>query len=147
MFSQGSKPPKIPTKSKSKSTPAHELTMVEQINELENQEESEDDDSNQQSIFTSSQKAKKIAKNLDEAELREYVCNFIRSDEELHLNALNYIPLDFESVHARLQECLAPRRANNKLLMKVLDEFCVTFTLKNCSTKTHQGKPKYKKKR
>jgi len=127
----------------------HELTMVEKINELENGSDDSDEDdsacSNTQSVFNT-QRTKKIPKNLDEAELRQYVCRFLRADQELYLSVLNYVPLDLDSFHARLQASLAPRRANNKLLMKVLDEFCVTFTMKNCSTKTHQGKPKYQKK-
>ena len=83
---------------------------------------------------------------MDEPELRKCVYDFILNNETLYLNVLNYIPLDMELVHASLKEAILPRRASNKLLMKVLDEFCVTFTMKNCSTKTYQGKPKYQKK-
>lgn len=145
-FLIGSKPPKIPTKTSS--TGQHELTIVEHLNALGEADTDDDDDSTScstQSLF-SSQKTKKIAKNLDEIELRDYVSSFIRNDEEIYLSVLNYVPLDIENIHSRLQALLAPRRANNKLLMKILDEFCVTFTMKNCSTKTHQGKPKYQKK-
>ncbi len=117
--------------------------MVEQINELQNGIDDSDED---ESTSSNTQRTKKIKKNLDEIELREYVCRYLRNDEHFYLNVLNYIPLDLDSFHSNLQQSLAPRRANSKLLMKVLDEFCVTFTMKNCSTKTHQGKPKYQKK-
>lgn len=128
-----------------------ELTIVDQLNdygELDMDSDEEDSESTStQSVFvaTSSQKAKKVLKQLDECELRQFVHAFIVSDEATYLDVLNYIPLDIEAMNGRLKEALKPRRCNNKLLMKVLDEFCVTFTMKNCSTKTHQGKPKYQK--
>jgi len=129
--------------SKKKAAKSNDMTVVEQLNELE-AEDSESD--NSESTVCTQTKGTKRSKNLDEAELREAVHAFIRGDEATYLNVLNYVPLDIECIHAQLQATLAPRRCNNKLLMKVLDEFCVTFTLKNVSTRTHQGKLKAKKK-
>ena len=135
---------KIGAKScKKKAAKSNDMTIVEQLNELE-AEDSESD--NSESTVCTQTKGTKRSKNLDEAELREAVHAFIRGDEATYLNVLNYVPLDIECIHAQLQATLAPRRCNNKLLMKVLDEFCVTFTLKNVSTRTHQGKLKAKKK-
>jgi len=117
------------------------------LNEFADRDTSDDDDSKStQSVFNK-QKTKKIKKQLDEVEIREFVYTFIQTHETLYLQVLNYIPLDIEIVYAQIKEILLPRRANSKLLLKVLDEFCVTFTTKNMTAKTHQGKTKYQKKK
>ncbi|RNA04068.1 Structure-specific endonuclease subunit SLX4, partial [Brachionus plicatilis] len=77
----------------------------------------------------------KIKKTLNEDETRECVFNVIKSDNNLYLSVLNYEPLDYEYFFTTLQASLAPRKCNNKILMKILDEFCVTFTLKNLNTR------------
>jgi hypothetical protein len=141
----GAKPPKPPSaKSKQASL---EKTIVEHLNEYGESDSDEDDSTSTstQSLLVS-QQSRKVPKQLEESELRAFVHQFIGASEEIYLDVLNYIPLDIEALSARVKEALKPRRCNAKLLMKVLDEFCVTFTMKNLSTRTHQGKPKYQRK-
>lgn len=94
----------------------------------------------------SSKKITKINKTLDEDETRKYVYNLIREDANLYLSILNYEPVDYEKMFNEIQVNLAPRKVNNKSLMKVLDEYCITFTLKSLNTRTYGSKVKSKKK-
>ncbi|CAF0958041.1 unnamed protein product [Brachionus calyciflorus] len=115
-----------------------EKTMDERMMEMV-----EEDDEDDASEASESQKKtgkilkekEKIKKTLDEEETRQCVFNLIKSDDNLYLSVLNYEPLDYEQFFTNLQTSLAPRKCNNKILMKVLDEYCVTFTLKNLNTR------------
>ncbi|KAF6775000.1 hypothetical protein AHF37_05276 [Paragonimus kellicotti] len=66
-------------------------------------------------------------------ELKAAILNYIRANEELYLNVLTYTPIDFDSLHQTLKSTglhIAARK-----LMDILDEQCVTFTLRNRSRK------------
>ncbi|KAF8563020.1 hypothetical protein P879_10385, partial [Paragonimus westermani] len=64
-----------------------------------------------------------------QVDLKAAVLNYIRANEDLYLNVLTYTPIDFDSLHQTLKDCglhIAARK-----LMDILDEQCVTFTLRN----------------
>lgn len=116
-----------------------EMTLDEVMLDLVDEEN--DEDTSEASEPSASQKKsgnllkEKVKKSLNEEETRECVFNVIKSDNNLYLRVLNYEPLDYEFFFTSLQTSLAPRKCNNKILMKVLDEFCVTFTLKNLNSR------------
>ena len=95
----------------------------------------ENEDSDSSPSVKSSQFAQKKSKILDEEETHETVQDVIRNDENLYLSVLNYEPVDYEHFFNRLQTLVAPRKINKQYLMKALDEFCITFTLKNLNTR------------
>jgi len=64
----------------------------------------------------------------------------------MYLDVLNYVPLDYENLYSQLQASVAPRKVNNKILMKILDEYCITFTLKSLNTRGNLNKAKNDKK-
>jgi hypothetical protein len=68
------------------------------------------------------------------------VFGFLKNDANYYLNVLNYEPLDYEKLFGELQVALQPRKVNNKILMKCLDEFCVTFSLKALNVKSYRAK-------
>nr|QNH68109.1 structure-specific endonuclease subunit SLX4 [Brachionus koreanus] len=116
-----------------------EMTLDEVMLDLVDEEN--DDETSEASESSASQKKsgnllkEKVKKSLNEEETRKHVSSVIKSDNNLYLKILNYEPLDYEFFFTSLQTSLAPRKCNNKILMKVLDEFCVTFTLKNLNTR------------
>ena len=86
-------------------------------------------------------------KTLDEEETRHAASLLIKSDENLYLSILNYEPVDYENFLNRMQVSVAPRKINQKFLMHILDEYCITFTLKSLNTRGGgSGKVKSKKK-
>lgn len=89
-------------------------------------------------------KSKRASKTLDESETKKTVLEFLKSDNELYMQVLNYEPIDLEKFMRDLQANLNEKKLNNKFLMKVLDELCVTFTMKNINS--HKTKVKTKKK-
>ena len=110
----------------------------------------DDSDSGTESAsqMSTQQKASRKKKTIEEDELKEFIYDYIRNDENIYLDVLNYIPLDYEGLLNQLQVALAPRKVNNKVLMKILDEFCVTFTLKSLNTRGNlKGKPQNNKKK
>lgn len=133
---------KVGVKPKKKTqSEAHECTLDDKLLEMVNEEDdSETTDVSEASPAKGSQlllskKKTKEKKTIEEDELREIVCDCVRSDQNFYLNILNFEPVDYESFLVRLQCQVAPKKINNKTLMKVLDEFCITFTLKNLNTR------------
>jgi len=136
---------KIGVKPKKKATQKElqECTLDEHM--LDIIENDESDASESSPSVKSSQLLSKKNKTLDLDETRKVVCDLIRSDENLHLSILNYEPVDYESFLNRIQEQVTPRKINQKFLMVILDDYCITFTLKNLNTRGG-GKVKSKKK-
>jgi hypothetical protein len=103
------------------------------------------------SDFTSSQKplvkVKRSSKVLEEPETIKLVEDYIKSEKNVYLKILNYEAVDFEKFLHDIQDLAAQneKKINNKTVMKILDEFCVTFTLKNISNRNN-SKVKTKKK-
>ena len=58
----------------------------------------------------------------------------------MHLNVINYVPLDFKTLAEQISVCLEPRKIEKNLLMRILDEFNVTFTLKSLNTRRFKKK-------
>ena len=106
-----------------------------------NSDESETEESASQATKSGRQK-----KSMEEEELRQFAYDFIMNDQRIYLDVLNYVPLDFECIHSTMQAKAAPRKVNNKMLMKVLDEYCITFTLKSLNTRGGNSKVKSRKK-
>lgn len=119
-----------------------ECTLDEQM--LEIIENDESDASDASPSLKSSQLNKKN-KTLDMEETRQVASDLIKGDENLYLSILNYEPVDYENFLNRIQETVVPRKINQKFLMHILDEYCITFTLKNLNTRGG-GKVKSKKK-
>ena len=63
-------------------------------------------------------------------EIKQEVFNFIFNDSELYTNVLNYEPLDFENFYQQIKG-LGKFKISTKFLMHILDEKCVTFTMKS----------------
>ncbi len=131
------------SKNKIKELVAHECTLDEKLLELAEQD-SEESDSSPHLLLTATQKRQR--KTLDENELKQVVYEYIKNDPNLHLSVLNYDPLDFEQFMNNLQTQVAPKKVNSKSLMKILDNFCVTFTLKSLNTRGANSKVRSKKK-
>jgi hypothetical protein len=126
------------------------LELIEAESQQSDRSSSSENESSAQE--TSKKKAKSAGaagrrrRAMDERELRAYVCDYIRADEILHAKVLNYEPLDYESLQRALKERLTrgsndsekepSRTFDNKLLMRVLDDMCVTFTLKGLAGKS-----------
>jgi hypothetical protein len=75
----------------------------------------------------------RASKFLSESETEELVVEFIDSNPEIYVNILNYEPLDLEKLLGDLHALVAQdeKKINTKFVMKILDDMCVTFTLKN----------------
>ncbi|KAA3679914.1 uncharacterized protein DEA37_0000764 [Paragonimus westermani] len=76
-------------------------------------------------FFEGTEKLKAVAS----VDLKAAVLNYIRANGDLYLNVLTYTPIDFDSLHQTLKDGglhIAARK-----LMDILDEQCVTFTLRN----------------
>lgn len=120
--------------------------MLDMVDEEDDDETSESSESSGTQVKKSGKLLKeKVKKTFDENETRECVFNILKSDNNLYLSVLNYEPLDYELFFTTLQASISPRKCNNKILMKILDEFCITFTLKNLNTRGF-SKVKSKKK-
>ena len=65
-----------------------------------------------------------------EEDIRQRIHDHIMQSETLYTKVLNYEPLDFENFYQEIKN-LGQFRISTKLLMKILDEFCITFTLKS----------------
>lgn len=96
----------------------------------------------QQITSTQSTQSSKIP-TLSEEELTIKIHDIIINDNELYNQILNYEPLDFESFTQKLKN-LAQFKVNSKLIMKILDEYCVTFTLKNIRTRVSKVRSRKK---
>jgi hypothetical protein len=129
---------KIGSKKKNKNL---EKTIDDHMLAIANEEDS-DTDSEICTQLSTQQKATKKKKTIEENELNDFFNEFIRNNENMYLNVLNYIPLDYENLYSQLQASLAPRKINNKMLMKILDEYCITFTLKSLNTRGNLNKAK-----
>lgn len=138
------KPPRAPT-SKQPKKPAkqrvQECTLDEQLIEMIEREEENDDEETTSSpekglLMTASQRARKQSKILDEAETKKFIAEFIQNEPNYYLNVLSYEPVEYDKFFAEVQAALNPRRVNNKVLMRCLDEYCVTFTLKALNVKS-----------
>ncbi|KAF7232129.1 hypothetical protein EG68_09114 [Paragonimus skrjabini miyazakii] len=68
-----------------------------------------------------------------QVELKAAVLNYIRANEDLYMNVLTYTPIDFDSLHQTLKG--SGLHIVARKLMDILDEQCVTFTLRNRSRK------------
>lgn len=136
---------KIGVKPKKKTTQKElqECTLDEQM--LEIIERNDDSEASETSPSLKSSQINKTNKTLDAEETRQITSDLIKSDENLYLSILNYEPVDYESFLKRVQETVAPRKINQKFLMHILDEYCITFTLKSLNTRGG-GKVKSKKK-
>lgn len=110
--------------------------MLDMVDEEDDDETSEASESSGTQVKKNGKLLKeKAKKTFDENETRECVLNILKSDNNVYLSVLNYEPLDYELFFTTLQASISPRKCNNKILMKVLDEFCITFTLKNLNTR------------
>ena len=67
---------------------------------------------------------------LSEEEIKQEIFNFIKNNSELYAKVLNYEPLDFEDFFQKIKN-MGKFKMTTKALMHVLDEQCVTFTLKS----------------
>jgi hypothetical protein len=133
----GSKKTK-PSKSAKSDKRLQDLTIDDHMLALANgDEEASDSDSElvSASQMSTQQKVSRKKKTIEEEELKLFIYDYIKSDEDIYLDVLNYVPLDYESLYGKLQVALAPLKVNNKTLMKILDEYCVTFTLKSLNTR------------
>lgn len=141
------KPPRAPSSKKpSKLTAAQqqrlqECTLDDKLLEMIEQEDENDDEElsspEKGLLLTGSQRArKKHSKILDENETRQFVSDYIKNEPNCYLSVLSYEPIDYEKFLAEIQAALNPRRVQNKVLMKCLDELCVTFTLKALNVKS-----------
>ncbi len=81
--------------------------------------------------------------SLSEDEIKEKVYEYIKNNNDLYNKVLNYEPLDFESFFQEIKN-LGQFKISTKLLMKILDEQCVTFTLKNIRSKVSKFRSRKK---
>jgi hypothetical protein len=84
---------------------------------------------NDDQMPTVSQSKTQLA-NLSEEEIKQEVFDFIYNDSELYTKVLNYEPLDFEIFFQQIKS-LGKFKITTKFLMHILDEKCVTFTMKS----------------
>ncbi|CAL8095222.1 unnamed protein product [Calicophoron daubneyi] len=63
-----------------------------------------------------------------QVDARNAITNFIRSNEQLYKQVLTYSPIEFDVLRTMVKT--AQIRVNSRKLMDVLDEQCVTFTLR-----------------
>ncbi len=80
--------------------------------------------------------------NLNEADLRSKIKDFLSKDTDMHSKILNYEPLEFDKIFAEVKQL--GFKISNKILMKILDEFCITFTLKNIKSRANKAKSRKK---
>lgn len=141
------KPPRAPTSKPPKKSAqqqrvvVQECTLDEQLIEMIEREEENDDEETSSSpekglLMSASQRARKQSKILDEAETKKFLAEFIQNEPNYYLNVLSYEPVEYDKFFAEVQAALNPRRVNNKVLMRCLDEYCVTFTLKALNVKS-----------
>ena len=84
---------------------------------------------------------------IDESDLNKIVFNFILNDSAIHMNVLNYEPLDFKAFSEQFaNSSLVLKKIEDKTLMRILDEYGVTFTLKSFNSR-RRGRRSSKKKR
>ncbi len=81
--------------------------------------------------FKSCSKGKKEKILITDFQLKSFVNDIIKIDENLFQSILNYEPINYDEFLIFIQSSLKPNKFNNQSLMKVLDEFGITFTLKN----------------
>jgi structure-specific endonuclease subunit SLX4 (BTB/POZ domain-containing protein 12) len=75
---------------------------------------------------------------LNESEIKLKIKEFLLKDEDLHTKILNYEPLEFDKIYTDVKQL--GFKISNKLLMRILDEFCITFTLKNIKSRVNKAK-------
>lgn len=146
MPGQKSKPPRAPTSRPPKKLTQQqqqrlqECTLDDQLLEMIEQDDLDDEETSSPEkgglLMTGSQRARKQNKILDDNETRLFVSEFIQKEPNYYLSVLGYEPIDYEKFFGEVQAALSPRRVNNKILMRCLDEFCVTFTLKALNAKS-----------
>ena len=81
--------------------------------------------------------------SLSQEEIKRVIFDFIRNNSELYDKVLNYEPLDFEGFFQQVKS-LEKFKISTKTLMHILDEQCVTFTLKNMRSKISKIKSRKK---
>ena len=75
-----------------------------------------------------------------DAGLKQSVFSFIQNDQILHMNVLNYVPLDFKTFSEQLVNgSPVLTKIEDKTLMKILDEYGVTFTLKSFNSRRRRS--------
>ena len=136
-------------------------TSVNVVGDLKNYYFFEDDNDENNTALTASQgnnaisetqkllKMKRATKTLDEEETKKLMLDIIKNNKNLYLSILCYETLDFENFSNELQQnaAISDKKINTKFVMKILDEMCVTFTLKNLhSNKIPSNKVKSRKK-
>jgi hypothetical protein len=109
--------------------------LDEELLELINFEKDPDNENHTKSSKDNAKKKDLFKKYMDERELKYFVNDFIKKNQNILLSVLNYEPLVFDEFLLLLQSNLKPRKVSNQILMKILDEFCITFTLKNFNTR------------
>ena len=112
------------------------------LNELVNKRKKSSDNENDPTTSKLMKKEETCLAILEEIDndLKDFIFNFIKNDQTLHLNVINYVPLDFKTLAEQISVCLEPRKIEKNLLMRILDEFNVTFTLKSLNTRRFKKK-------
>ncbi len=71
-----------------------------------------------------------------DTDIKQIVFDFISNNQLIYLNVLNFEPLDFKVFSEQLaNELKLLKKIEDKTLMRILDEYGITFTLKSLNSR------------
>nr|CAH8852930.1 unnamed protein product [Trichobilharzia regenti] len=103
------------------------IAVLQQMSILDNAEDEEKEEEEEGEIENGCNKKQQSHK--DKNAIQQTVLNYLKNDANLYMNILTYTPLEFDIVHNMLKS--AGIIIGQQKLMNLLDDQCITFTLRN----------------